>query len=50
MVRSDTLPVSDRLAALVGRPQAITVSGRGNTLNTQSKNEGKELLKGPSLS
>jgi uncharacterized protein len=43
MVRSDASPVRDRLAAIVGRPQAITVSGCGNTLNTQSKNEGKEL-------
>ena len=43
MVRSDTSPVRDRLAALAGRSQAITVSGCGNTLNTQSKNEGKEL-------
>ena len=43
MVRSDTSPVRDRLAALVGRPQAITFSGCGNTLNTQSRNEGKEL-------
>ena len=43
MVRSDTSPVRDRLAALAGRPQAITFSGCGNTLNTQSKNEGKEL-------
>jgi uncharacterized protein len=43
MVRSDASPVRDRVAALVGRPQAITVSGCSNTLNTQSKNEGKEL-------
>jgi len=43
MVRSDTSPVKDRLAAILGRPQAITVSGCGNTLNNQSKNEGKEL-------
>ena len=44
MVRSDSSPVRDRLAALVGRPQqAITFTGCGNTLNTQSKNESKEL-------
>jgi uncharacterized protein len=43
MVRSDTSPVRDRLAAMLGKSQAITVSGCGNTLNTQSKNEGKEL-------
>jgi hypothetical protein len=51
MVRTDTSPVKDRLAALVGRPQGITFSGCNNTLNTQSKNEGKELalLPGTSL-
>jgi uncharacterized protein len=43
MVRSDTSPVKDRLAALVGRPQAITFSGCDNTLGTQSKQEGKEI-------
>ena len=43
MVRSDSSPVRDRLAALVGRPQAITISGCDNTLNAQSKQEGKEL-------
>jgi len=43
MVRSDTSPVRDRLAAVAGKSQAITVSGCGNTLNNQSKNEGKEL-------
>ena len=43
MVRSDTSPVRNRLAALVGRPQPITFSGCGNTLGTQSKQEGKEL-------
>jgi intracellular sulfur oxidation DsrE/DsrF family protein len=44
MVRSDASPVRDRVAALVGRPQQpITVSGCSNTLNTQSKNEAKEL-------
>ena len=51
MVRSDASPVRDRLAALVGRPQPITVSGCSNTLNTQSRNEGKEvtLLPGTNL-
>jgi uncharacterized protein len=52
MVRSDASPVRDRVAALVGRPQQpITVSGCSNTLNTQSKNEGKEvtLLPGTNL-
>ena len=43
MVRSDSSPVRDRLAALVGRPQGITVSGCDNTLNAQSKQENKEL-------
>jgi intracellular sulfur oxidation DsrE/DsrF family protein len=43
MVRSDTSPVRDRVAALVGRSQPITLSGCGNTLSTQSKQEGKEL-------
>ena len=43
MVRSDTSPVRDRLAALVGRPQPITFSGCENTLGRQSKQEGKEI-------
>jgi hypothetical protein len=43
MVRSDTSPVRDRLAALVGRPQPITFSGCDNTLGRQSKQEGKEI-------
>lgn len=43
MVRSDTSPVRDRLATLVGRPQAIMFSGCDNTLSTQSKQEGKEI-------
>ena len=43
MVRSDTSPVKDRLAALVGRPQPITFTGCGNTMSAQSKQEGKEL-------
>ena len=43
MVRSDTSPVKDRLAALVGRPQPITFTGCGNTMSAQSKQEGKEI-------
>ena len=43
MVRSDTSPVKDRLAALVGRPQQVTFSGCGNTLSTQSRQEGKDI-------
>jgi intracellular sulfur oxidation DsrE/DsrF family protein len=41
MVRSDTSPVRDRLAVLAG--QHVTFSGCGNTLSTQSKQEGKEI-------
>ncbi len=43
MVRSDTSPVKDRLAALVGRPQGVTFSACGNTLGAQSRQEGKEI-------
>lgn len=43
MVRSDTSPVRDRLAALVGRSQPVTFSGCDNTLGRQSKQEGKEI-------
>ena len=43
MVRSDTSPVKDRVAALANRPQRVTFSGCTNTLNTQSKQEGKEI-------
>jgi intracellular sulfur oxidation DsrE/DsrF family protein len=43
MVRSDTSPVRDRLAALVGKPQPVTLSGCDNTLGRQSKQEGKEI-------
>jgi intracellular sulfur oxidation DsrE/DsrF family protein len=43
MVRSDTSPVKDRVAALVGRPQNISFSGCSNTLSNQSKQEGKEI-------
>jgi hypothetical protein len=43
MVRNDTSPVKDRVAALVSRPQNVTFSGCANTLSNQSKQEGKEI-------
>ena len=43
MVRGDTSPVRDRLAALVARPQPVTLSGCDNTLGRQSKLEGKDI-------
>ncbi len=43
MVRSDTSPVKDRLAGLVGRPEPITFIGCGNTMSAQSKQEGEEF-------
>jgi len=43
MVRSDTSPVKDRLAALSGKMKNITFSGCGNTLGTQSKQENKDI-------
>jgi intracellular sulfur oxidation DsrE/DsrF family protein len=43
MVRGDTSPVKDRVAALANRPQRVTFSGCTNTLNTQSKQESKEI-------
>jgi uncharacterized protein len=42
MVRSDTSPVKDRLAALSGNKN-ITFSGCGNTLTNQSRAENKEI-------
>lgn len=43
MVRSDTSPVKERLAALGSKFQHITVSGCENTLNAQSKQENKAI-------
>jgi uncharacterized protein len=43
MVRSDTSPVRERLAALVGRSQPVTLSGCDNTLGRQAKQENKEI-------
>jgi intracellular sulfur oxidation DsrE/DsrF family protein len=42
MVRDDTSPVKDRLAAL-GKMKNITISGCGNTLANQSRMENKEI-------
>ena len=43
MVRSDTSPVKDRLAALGGKLHHVTFSGCGNTMATQSKQEDKQI-------
>ncbi len=43
MVRSDTSPVKDRLAALTSSTKNLVVSGCGNTLSNQSKMENKEI-------
>jgi uncharacterized protein len=43
MVRSDTSPVKDRLAAVRGKMQNVTFSGCGNTMNVQSRQENKEI-------
>lgn len=43
MVRSDTSPVKDRLAAFAAGMKNVTFSGCGNTLANQSKAENKEL-------
>jgi intracellular sulfur oxidation DsrE/DsrF family protein len=43
MVRSDTSPVRERIAALSGSLQHLTVSGCGNTLSTQSTQEGRAI-------
>jgi intracellular sulfur oxidation DsrE/DsrF family protein len=44
MVRADASPVKDRIAALgTGKAQHITVSGCENTLQNQSKQEGKPV-------
>ena len=42
MMRSDTSPVKDRLAALSGNKN-ITFSGCGNTLAKQSRSENKQI-------
>ncbi len=43
MVRSDTSPVKDRLAALTSGTKNLVVSGCGNTMSNQSKQENKEI-------
>ena len=43
MMRTDTSPVKDRLAALSGRMKNVTFSGCGNTLENQSRQEEKNL-------
>jgi uncharacterized protein len=43
MVRSDTSPVKDRLAAMSGRMKNITFSGCGNTMGVQSRQENKDI-------
>jgi hypothetical protein len=43
MVRSDTSPVKDRLAAMMGSMKNVTFTGCGNTLANQSKQENKEI-------
>jgi intracellular sulfur oxidation DsrE/DsrF family protein len=43
MVRSDTSPVKERLAAISGSMKNVTFTGCGNTLATQSKQENKSI-------
>jgi uncharacterized protein len=43
MVRSDTSPVKDRLAAISGSMKNVTFTGCGNTLANQSKQENKTI-------
>ena len=43
MFRSDTSPVKDRLATFALQNPKVVFSGCGNTLNNQSKQEGKEI-------
>jgi uncharacterized protein len=43
MVRSDTSPVKDRLAAISGHMKNVTFSGCSNTLGTQSMQENKQI-------
>ena len=43
MMRSDTSPVKDRLAAISASMKNITFTGCGNTLANQSKQENKEI-------
>ena len=43
MVRSDTSPVKERLAAISASMKNVTFTGCGNTLANQSKLENKEI-------
>jgi intracellular sulfur oxidation DsrE/DsrF family protein len=43
MVRSDTSPVKERLAAMTGSMKNVTFAGCGNTLTNQSKQENKNI-------
>ena len=43
MVRSDTSPVRERLAAISNSMKNVTFTGCGNTLATQSKQENKNI-------
>jgi hypothetical protein len=43
MMRDDTSPVKDRLAAIGGSTKNVVFTGCGNTLTAQSKQENKEI-------
>jgi intracellular sulfur oxidation DsrE/DsrF family protein len=43
MVRNDTSPVKERLAAMTGAMKNVTFTGCGNTMATQSRQENKEI-------
>jgi intracellular sulfur oxidation DsrE/DsrF family protein len=43
MMRSDTSPVKDRIAAIAASMKNITFTGCGNTLANQSKQENKDI-------
>ncbi|MEH3145438.1 MAG: hypothetical protein PGN34_08820 [Methylobacterium frigidaeris] len=43
MMRSDTSPVRDRIAALARRDKPVVFTGCGNTRTVQSRQEGREI-------
>ncbi len=43
MMRDDTSPVKDRLAAITGSTKNVVFTGCGNTLTAQSKQENKDI-------
>jgi uncharacterized protein len=43
MVRSDTSPVKERLAAIAGQTKNVVFTGCSNTLTRQSKQENKDI-------